>query len=422
MVSHKPGVRGPLDGLKILEFDEGLGQFAGKLLADLGANVLKVEPLSGSPTRRFGPYAPGESGASVSLSFRHYNTNKESMAVDLETASGRKVVEDLVINGWTIILDATQKGIKASGLDPDLLGKAQPGLIYERLTPFGETGPMKDFLWSDAVLLAMGGVTAMNGYDQSMELPPIAPTGGQAAHLAGMYAAIGILGAVAHRDNTGEGQAVSVAAHDVLAVSTELSIPYWEYKSERVHRQTARHARPDPDTPHQVTMCADGKYIAALSLYLFDEMRFPAMVKWMDESGMAGDLTDPEYSTAAYRFENIPHINQMVHRFCLAHDSDWLFKEAQKRRLPWAPVNRPGDLIDDPHVRARDAVIEVDDEELGSIFYPGRPYLFSETPWSIRRTAPKLGADSARVLGEIGLTGTQVRALHEVGAIGGIVE
>lgn len=411
--------RGPLSDLRVLEFDDGLGQFAGKLLADLGADVVKVEPLTGSPARHVGPFAGDVPGVDRSLTFWHLNTNKRSICVDVATPEGREVVLDLV-RTHDVVVDATQDGLDARGLDRDVLRAANPRLIHQRVTAFGSRGPWAGHKASDGVLLALGGLTAMNGYDGHLGLPPIAPTGGQAANLTSMYAAIAILGAVLHRDSTGRGQDAEVAAHDVIAVSTELSIPYWEHKKARVYRQTARHARPDPDTPHQVARCKDGKYVAALSLYLFDAVRFPAMVSWMDSVGMAEDLTGPEYADASYRHDRVPHINAVVHRFCAAHDSDWLFHEAQRRRLPWAPLNAPGDLIADPHLVERGAIASLPDPITGrELKYPGRPYALSQTPWSLRRRAPGLGEHTHEVLTELGRSASDLERLHESRAITG---
>lgn len=409
--------QGPLSDVRVLEFDDGFGSFAGKLLADLGADVVKVEPRSGSRQRSVGPFAGDVADRDRSLTFWHYNTNKRSITVDLAVADGRQVVRDLAAE-YDIVLDATTDGLAAFALGYDDLAPSIPGLIFLRASAFGETGPWSGYAGSDTVLLALGGVTAMTGYDRPLGLDPVAPTGGQAAHLTGMYGAIGILGALNHRDRTGDGQYVEIAAHDVVAVSTELSVPYWEFRKERVYRQTARHARPADDTPHQVTKCRDGKYIIALSLYLFDEMRFPAMITWMDDAGMAEDLTDAAYDDPNVRHERMDHIIEVVHRFCAAHDSDYLFVEAQKRRLPWSPLNEPAELVHDRHVLAREAIAWARHEGIDEpVAYAGAPYKFSETPWSLRTTAPALSEHTRELLARLGRSETDIERLVESGAI-----
>lgn len=409
-------MQGPLSDLRVLEFDDGLGQFCGKLLADLGATVVKIEPPGGSPSRRVGPFLDNEPGVDRSLTFWHYNTNKRSVVLDVTNRAAQDVILDLV-NEYDVVIDATVAGLASVGLGADELRARNDRLVFLRTTAFGETGPYAGYKGSDAVSLALAGLTAMNGYDGHENLPPITPDGGQAAHLAGMMSAIGLLGAIFHRDRTGDGQDVAVNAHDAIAVSTELSVPYWEYKKARVYRQTSRHARPDPRTPPQVARCKDGKYIAALSLYLFDKVRFPAMVEWLDSAGMADDLKDERYKDESFQRANLLHINAVVHKFCAAHDSAWLFHEAQKRRLPWAPLNYPGELPADPHLVARGAFTSIDDKVAGrEVVHAGRPYVFSETPWSLRSPPPRLGEHTVETLAKTGRGKPERERLFEAGA------
>ncbi|MDK3257778.1 CaiB/BaiF CoA transferase family protein [Blastococcus capsensis] len=389
----------PLAGVRVVELgdDGGLVEFGGKLLADLGADVVKVEPPGGVASRRIPPFHGGVADPDRSLQFWFYNGSKRSVVLDPADASApgdlRRLLHDagVVLDGSsTPVLD--RLGITASSLERDF-----PGLVYCRVSPFGDTGPLAGHQSSDLVQLALGGVMAACGYDDVPGAPPIAPSGGQSAHLTGMAIATGVIAALVHRQRTGRGQMVDIAAHDVVSVSTEMSFAYWEYQQVNPRRQTGRHARPY-DSPPWNHRCLDGKYFCTLPLYLTNE-RYAAMVKWFEDEGMAEDLADPVYASDEGRASRMSHVVAVISRFCAARDSSYLFTEAQKRRLPWAPVNSPHDLLDDPHLRDRGAYCVVEHEDVGaSLTYPGAPYKLSATPWRPPTAAPRLGEHTAQLL------------------------
>lgn len=386
-----------LEGLRVLEFDKaGETQFAGKILADMGADVIKVEPIGGVAARRVPPFFRDVEDANASLYFWHYNTSKRSIEVNLADAADANLVA-LLLEHTDVILD----GVGLQGQIPGFSESWQekyPRLLYCRVTPFGNDGPWAGFLSSDIIQLA-GGVSAECGYE-APGTPPISPSGGQANHLAGLMSAIGVMAGLCYRDRAGIGQEIDVAAHDVVAVSTEMGIPFWEFQHVNVVRQGGRHARPEVSAPW-MHLCADGKYFCALPLYL-DDRRFAAMSEWFESEGMSDDLMEPEYRDGSYRNPRMDHIIDVIRRFCLQHESGYLFYESQKRRLPWAPVNSPDELCQDPHLSEDRGVFEeVAHEELNRHFlYPGAPYKLSGTPWEITRRPPLLGEHNQEVWGE----------------------
>lgn len=406
-----------LSGVRVLELDLGVAQYAGKLLADMGAEVIKIEPLEGTPARKVGPFYHGDPHKDRSLHFWHYNTSKRSITLDFSQADGQEIFKKLAGRA-DIVLDGLGVGVMASyNIGYERLREEYPELVYCCVTPFGLDGPWTEYRSSDLVSLGLGGPMSAIGYDDVQDTPPIAPAGGQAAHVSSMIAAIGILGALTYRAQGGEGQLVDVSTHEALAVSTEMSIPYWEYQQVNVTRQTGRHARPDVTPPwnHQ---CLDGKFFSTLPLYL-DDKRFAAMVEWFDSEGMAEDLADDRYSTDDHRSEEMHHIIDVISRFCANHTSEYMFQEAQKRRLPWGPINAPDELYHDPHLADdREVFTEVNHEEIGEmITYPGAPYKFMGTPWNVSRRPPKLGEHTREVLGEVGLDGARFNLLSELGVV-----
>jgi benzylsuccinate CoA-transferase BbsE subunit len=241
------------------------------------------------------------------------------------------------------------------------------------------------------VQLALGGIMSVTGYDDVDDAPPIAPTGGQSLHLTGYFAGIGILNALIYRDMTGEGQYIDISVHECVTVSAEMSIPYWEYQRAHVIRQTGRHALPNRSSRWNFK-CKDGKYFLCLTTYI-NGPRWRDLVQWLKSKGMEEDLADPRYEDDRYRAERMHHVCDVLEKFCAAHDSEYLFHYAQSIKLPWAPIRAPEEMLDDPHlVEDRKAFVQVEHPELNETFvYPGAPYVFSRTPWSISGRPPLLG-------------------------------
>lgn len=385
-----------LGGITALELDAGLAAFAGKLLADAGADVIAVEPPTGAPGRSVGPFLPADRTTGSSLHFGHYNTSKRSVVLDRESAEGRAAILALVA-GADVVLDGLGVGVlDALGLGYEACRQVNPGIVYCSVTPFGTDGPWSTLAATDLTQLALGGIMAGCGYDDGVPTAdPIAPTGGQAAHVVGIQAAMATLAALIECGSTGAGQRIDVSAHEALAVSTEMAVPFWLYQHQEVRRQTGRHAMPGR-TPAWQHLCADGRYFLALPLYI-DDKRFAALVEWFDSEGMAEDLADEAYRTTATREPQMAHVVDVIGRFCAAHDSAYLFREAQARRLPWAPVNAPDELLDDPQfMQVRHSFVDVATRDGQTHPYARLPYLIGTDQHP--RPAPMLGEHTDEVL------------------------
>jgi crotonobetainyl-CoA:carnitine CoA-transferase CaiB-like acyl-CoA transferase len=383
---------GALDGIKILEVGDELTQYAGKLLADLGAEVIKIEPPEGVPSRRVGPFYHDEPDVNKSLYFWHYNTSKKSITLDLQNKVDQQIFYEMVPQFDVILEDRRPGQMKEWGLDYKSLSRIRPGLIYCSITPFGQSGPWSQYVSCDLVQLALGGIMAVTGYDDVADAPPIAPTGGQSVHLAGYFAAMGIVSALFYRDVAeGDGQYIDISVHDCVSVSTEMSIPFWEYQKAHVHRQTGRHALPNRSSRWNFR-CKDGRYILCLNTYLSAE-RWRDLVAWLASKGMEGELADERYVDDHFRAEHMEYVCEVLERFCEVHDSEYIFHYAQSINLPWAPIRAPEEMLEDQHlVEDRKVFVNVKHPELDETFtYPGAPYIFSETPWKISSRPPLLG-------------------------------
>ena len=386
-----------LAGLKVVEIAHDVGgEFTGLLLAQMGAEVVKIEPPEGSPTRRVGPFAQGRVDPDASLNFWFYNSNKKSVTADLATPGGMAVLAGQLADADIFVSTLQPAMLAALGLDLQALSEAYPRLIILSITPFGLTGPWADYKSSDLVALAAGGPLNSCGYDDH-SIPPIRPGGGQARHTVTSFAQIGVMLALLERRNSDRGQVLDVSMHEACAVNVELANPYWFYPRVHVHRQTCRHAQPSP-TQSALFRCADGRYVY-FALILSEPKAWNALVTWMDSKGMAVQLTDPAFSDVAYRQEHFHEVQELVECFFLVQDSHEAYHDGQAAGLPIGVLNAPEDLFDDEHLKARGFFVDVAHEGLGKVAYPGAIYRFSSFGEVARTAAPKLGEHTDEVLG-----------------------
>jgi len=405
------GGPGMLDGVCVVEVADELGEYTGLLLAGLGAEVIKVEPPEGSPTRRIGPFYQDEPGPERSLFFWVYNRGKRSVRLDLSAPHGREQLLRLV-GGADVLLDTSCGDLNARlGLDRAALEERFPALIIGRATPFGDAGPWRDFKASDLIHLALGGEMMNCGYDpdptRHYDTPPVAPQAWHAYHIAGEQLAVGIIAALLHRHRTGEGQDVSCAVHEACAKNTELDVMHWVMRRAPLWRLTCRHAVEAPNATPSITHSKDGRWFISHGMGARDLVH---LVPFLTKYGMQADLQPPP-PDADLRARAIPgsaatdeakmHMLDVIQRFTRAWTYDsmpWL--EAQESGLLWAPLRKPHENALDPHWLKRGSFADVAHSELGESFrYPVSKWLSTATSWQVGRRAPLLGEDTEAVLG-----------------------
>ena len=416
-MSEAQPLPGPLAGLRILELADETGQFCGKLLGDLGADVVKIEPPGGERNRRVGPFLDDIPHPERSLSFWYYNTSKRGITLSLETADGRGLFRRLAATS-DVILETFRPGFLASlGLDYDSLSLQNPPMIMCSLTPFGQTGPWRDYLSSDLLHMAAGGEMASSGYDQAdaPNAPPIAPGGGNAWHMGGHFAYMAIMAALVHRTVAGQGQYIDTSIHEACALTTEAAIANYIYRGEVVRRQTGRHHAAGP-TPRTQFRAKDGSYVCALVGGRLNPKYIGELADLLDSYGMAGDLKDPKYKDPAVIAANTSHIiDDLVANFIASLPAEEAYHAAQDRGFTWGVVRAPEALLDDAHLHDRGFWKEVEHPELGRSFvYPGEAAIYNGSPWRISRRAPLIGEHNIEIFGdELGLSRGELSILAE---------
>ena len=412
--------RGPFAGLRVVELAGERGQWCGRLLAELGADVIKVEPPGGCPERDEGPFWRDEPHRERSLAFWHCNWGKRGVTLDPGAPDGAALFRRLVRSA-DVLLETTPPGWLAErGLAPESLRAADPRLIHCALTPFGQDGPWRDFETTDLVHFAAGGQMASSGYDADdlPDAPPIAPGGGNAWRTGGHYALLAIAAALLQRDAGGEGQYLDASIHDACALTTEMAVPIYFATRRVLRRQTGRHAAWSLDRPRTQFRCADGRYVNAMFNQRLSPARLRDIAEWLDRYGAAADLLDERFRDQQTVIEEQEHISDVLRAFFPRITAEEAYRGAQARGLAWGAVRSIDEILADPHWEDRGYWADVEIPELGVRVRDSGPWaIWSESPLSVARRAPLAGEHNAEVYGALGLAPAELEALRAAGAI-----
>src|SRR5499426_833245 len=402
--------RGPLTGIRVIELADEQAEYCGLTLAGLGADVVKVEPPGGNPTRRIGPFYQDREDPERSLFFWQYNRGKRSIVLDLRQRNDRERFRSLVGTA-DILVESTPRGeLDAAELGIQGLMKEFPALIVARTSPFGDDGPWVDFKGSDLIHLALGGVMMNCGYDPApdgkYDLPPIAPQMWHAYHVAGEQLSVAIIAALLYRWRTGKGQYLSCAVHEAVAKSTEVDLMTWVMRRALVQRQTCRHARENVSPHPSIVHTKDGRWVMAnLGTRPGETARLVAL---LEKYGMEAGL-DPEKATLPTSGRFVPGTGpstakrdlamEAVQRFVRAFTYDNVpWREAQEAGMLWAPLRKPHENALDPHWLSRKSCSNIEHPALGPSFrYATSKWLATGTAWSTGRRSPLLDEDAKAV-------------------------
>lgn len=402
-----------LEGLRVVEFTDELGSYCGRLLADLGADVVKVEPPGGGVQRHTPPFVKGlDAGPDTSIAFWVHNTSKKSVVLDLDTDEGQAIARQLILSADVVIEDNPPGWMRQRGLDYHALRPARPKLVYTSVTGFGQNGPHANYAYTDIVGQAMGGVMTLAG---EMADPPNLIYGNQANVSASIQAAEGTLVAVLHADATGHGQHVDVSAQEAISISQETAMQTWDLQKRNRVRTGERGMIPIALPGVGVYEVIDGHVV--LFVLAPGGADFPEFVDWIREEGKAEDLDQAPYAEVCANLKMswlsqvmadpakagpmlpaLMHIQEVVKRFLAGKTAAEAYEEGQRRRLLVGIVSTPKDLAENSQLRARNWFQNLEFDFLNRVIeFPGTPYRLSETPARISRP-PRLGEHTGAVL------------------------
>ena len=399
---------------RILDLTDRRAAFCGRLLADYGADVVKVEPPGGDPSRRLGPFPDDAPDGERSLDFMFYNTNKRSITLDLESAAGRAIFRRLVADADVVIESYDRHYLNALGIGYDALRAQNPGLIVASVTPFGGSGEWADYQGDDLVVMAASGYMQITGEPDE---PPVRQGNEHSHYPAAQYAAVGILAALYYRDfaGGGVGQHIDVSSQEALITYYTDAHPalLWRKLGQNVTRVGTNSTLVIPLGAYP---CKDG-WIAA---GVITPREWDTLAEWIHEVTDNDEVLSEAYRGGNQdRAEHIDIITALFLEFAENFTVQELFHEGQRRNLVFLPVNEVADLLADPQLAESGFWydIEHDDAAIGVIKYP-LGIFHSEEVSARRRPAPALGTDNAAVYrGELGLTADEIAALAADGII-----
>jgi crotonobetainyl-CoA:carnitine CoA-transferase CaiB-like acyl-CoA transferase len=406
---------GALADLRVVELVGEFTGLAGRYLADLGADVIAVEPPDGAAARRLPPFVDDEPHPERSLRWWSEAAGKRSVVLDLDAAGDRDRLEAVLATADIVLEAESTASLAARDLLPAQVLERRPTLVWVTITPFARGGPRSDEPACDLTILAGGGPVWSCGYDDHT-LPPIRGQGYQSHQMGAHFAAIGALAAVAARRRTGRGQRVDVNLNAIANTTTEVATYHWLAVGSVVQRQTGRHAAPVATEALQVR-ASDGRYVTT-GVPPRTPAQFAAVVDWIAELGLAEELPEvgllelardpavalgaPEAAASVEALAVYSAAREAINLIASRLPAHEFFVGAQRRGLPVGAVLAPEEALENEHFVARGMQVPVEHLELGrTVRYPGAPFRLTATPWRIARRPPFLGEHTAEVLAEL---------------------
>ncbi len=376
-----------LGHLRVLDLGGPTPQFTTRLLGDLGADVIKIEPPGGDPLRNQAPFAGNTPDPDRSIPFISDNHNKRSVVLDLETDDGRDAFRRLAATADVVVECFDRTYLDDRGIGYEALSGVNPRLILASVSPYGRSGPRKDYVGTELTVQAMTAVMYIHG--DSEERPCIVPVE-QLYRVTGFHTVLGVMAAVRARHLTGRGQQVDVSMQDVGL--WQLMTVLGEYSFSQYIRRRAGAAPSNPGV--SIFETRDGGFVQT-STYM--DRHYTRLAEWLDSENVTSEnMLDP-----AWRRENIDVIDAVMVNHIAKIDREDFVDEGQRRGIPSTAIHKVSEFVNHPHPNARDWFEDLEHPVIGKYRTAGAPFRMSQTPWSVRRPAPSVGEHTDEVLSEL---------------------
>jgi crotonobetainyl-CoA:carnitine CoA-transferase CaiB-like acyl-CoA transferase len=410
-----------LESFRVLDLTDHKGFFCGKILADLGADVIKVEKPGGDPARRIGPFYKNIEDPEKSLNWFAYNLNKRSITLDIEDTDGKALFKKLAKNSDFVIESYATGYMDEVGLGYLDLSAVNPRLIMTSITAFGQTGPYKDYKGSDIVGMAMGGLAYITG---KAEESPVRLSFPQSYLLASAEAAASTMIAHYHRETTGQGQHVDVSIQASVAGKLANAIPTWELNHTLLKREGSfMFGRGAKLRMRLLWRCKDGYVTFALMGGKLGAKSNEVVARWIIDEGLAPEFFQKidwrSLDIANQTQEEQDRLEEVVGRFFAKYTKAELYRRANQEGVLLCPQSSFTDIVENGQLQARDFWVKVEHPELGeTITYPGPFLKASSTPLVRKQRAPLIGEHNEEVYkGELGLSGEEMNRMKQAGVM-----
>jgi benzylsuccinate CoA-transferase BbsE subunit len=412
---------GLLNPYRVLDLTDQKGFLCGKILADLGADVIKIEKPGGDPSRNFGPFYHDIPDPEKNVYWYAYNLNKRGITLNIESEDGKQIFKKLSRTADFVIESFTPSYLDNLELGYEALNKVNPRIIVTSITPFGHDEPYRNYKATDIVVMAMGGLMYITG---TPDKPPLRISLPQAFLLASAHGAAASMVAHFYRETSGVGQHVDVSAQECVLWEIANAIPLYELNGNILKREGSFLSGRWTGTRQRLLWkCRDGYVLFYILGGAFGVKTNKAIVEWMEEKNMFPDyLVDFDWAVfdmANQTQEMQDLIESPIADLFMEYTKNELYDQAQKRGIMLCPVCNSKDILENEQLKSRDFWVEINHAELDTnITYPGVFAKLSQTPMVINRRAPLIGEHNNDIYqGELGLSPSELSTLHRCGVI-----